>query len=164
MALVANVQMASPEQEIIPPSDSEDENYEPLPFPSDIDSDHLSEDSDQSTNPNNETDGPNSYGLQQTHIVNYSGDYEDQDDYFEGWTWNCFPGQHDSEPEYGPFLGKQQALFDTRNNEPVHFFNEMFSPSIFDEIADSTNWYATQRLNRTSEYNIYYLFINHKNI
>ena len=63
MALVANVQMASPEQEVIPPSDSEDENYEPLPFPSDIDSDHLSKDSDQSTNPNDETDGPNSYRL-----------------------------------------------------------------------------------------------------
>ena len=63
MALVANVQMASPEQEVIPPSDSEDENYEPLPFPSDIDSDDLSEDSET----DDETDGPNSYGLQQTH-------------------------------------------------------------------------------------------------
>ena len=157
--------MDSPEQYVIPPSDSEEEysdgnigNYEPPPFPLDIDSEDLSENSNGNTNENDQSDGQNSYRLEQTQIVNFAGDYQHEDDYFEGWTWDCFPGQEDSGPEYVPFLGKHQPLFDTRQNEPFHFFNEMFSPSIFDEIADSTNWYAAQRLNRTSEYNIYYLF------
>ena len=167
MAFVASVQMDSPEEEVIPSSHSEEEfgdsnenigYYEPPPFPSDIDSD-LSEDSNDTTNENDDIDGQNSYGLQETLIVNYSGDYQNEDDYFEGWTWNCFPGPEDSEPEIGPFLGKQQPLFDSRHNEPFHFFKEMFSLNLFDEIALSTNRYAAQRLNRTSEYNIFYLFL-----
>ena len=141
--------MDSPELHIIPPSYLEEEysnsniaNYEPPPFPSDIDSEDLSENSNENTNENDQSDSPNLYRLEQTPIVNYPGDYQDKNDYFEGWTWDCFPGQEDSGPEYGPFLGKQQPVFDTRQNEPFHFFNEMFSPSIFDEIADSTNQYA----------------------
>ena len=167
MAFLASVQMDSPEEEVILPSDSEQEfsdsnanigYYEPPPFPSDIDSD-LSEDSNDITNENDDIHGPNSYGLQETPIVNYSSDYQNEDDYFEGWTWNCFPGQEESEPEIGPFLGKQQPLFDSRCNEPFHFFNKMFSPNLFDEIASSTNRYAARRLKRTSEYNIFYLFL-----
>ena len=154
--------------DIIPPSDSKEEfsdsntnigYYEPPPFPLDIDSEDLSEDSNDTTNENDDIDGPNSYGLQQTPIVNYSSDYQNEDDYFEGWTWNCFPGQEDSKPAIGPFLGKEQPLFDFTRKEPFHFFNKMFSLNLFDEIASSTNRYAARRLNRTSEYNIYYLFI-----
>ena len=44
---------------------------------------------------------PNSYGLPETPIFNYSGD-----------VWTRFPNEDDSEPEYGPFLGKQQILID----------------------------------------------------
>ena len=93
--------------------------------------------------------------------MNYSGDYEDQNDYFDGWKWNCFPGQEDLEPEHGPSLGKQQPLFDYRHNEPFHFFYEMFSLTLFDEIVHLINQYVAQRLNRTSEYNIFQLFVIH---
>ena len=150
MALGATTKMAGLEQEVIPPSDSEEEyishnsnnnidNYDPPPFPSDNDSEGVSDDSNEAANEHDETDGPNLYGLSQTPIVNYSGDYEDQDNYFDGWIWNCFPGQEDSGPEYGPFLGKQQPLFDMRQNGPFHFFNKMFSPTLFNKIAESTN-------------------------
>ena len=112
LAFIASVQIDSPEEEVIPPSDSEEElssgysntnigNYEPPPFPSGIDSKDFSEDSNETTNENDEIDSPNSYRLEETPIVNYSGDYQNEDDYFEGWTWNCYPGQEDSEPEYG---------------------------------------------------------------
>ena len=169
VALRAILQMDSPEEEVIPPSDSEEEliiesshtnieNYEPPPFPSDSESEDGSEDSTNITNENAESDGPNEYGLEETPIVNYSGDYQDEDDYFHGWTWNCFPGQVDSGPDSGPFLGKQQLLFDSRDNQPHHFFNEMFSPNTFHEIADSTNLYAARRLDR-SEYKIYSSFL-----
>ena len=92
MAFLASVQMDLPEEEVIPPSESEEEfsdpnpnigYYEPPPFPSDIDSD-LSEDSNDITNQNNDIHGPDSYSLQETPIVNYSGDYQNEDDYFEG--------------------------------------------------------------------------------
>ena len=117
MALGATTKMAGLEQEVIPPSDSEEEeyisensnnnidNYDPPPFPSDNDSEGISNDSNEAANEHDKTDGPNSYRLSQTPIVNYSGDYEDQDDYFDGWIWNRFPGQEDSGPEYRLFLG-----------------------------------------------------------
>ena len=154
MALGATRKMAGHEQEVIPPSDSEEkeymsqnsnnniDNYDPPPFPSDNDSEGVSDNSNEAANEDDETDRPNSYRLSQTPIVNYSCDYEDQDDYFDGWIWNCFPGQEDSGPEYGLFSGKQQPLFDQRQNEPFHFFNEMFLPTLFNEIVDSTNRYA----------------------
>ena len=44
-------------------------------------------------------------------FFNYSGDYKDQDDYSDGWQWNCFPNQVHCGPDYGPFLGKQEILF-----------------------------------------------------
>ena len=152
------------DEEIIPPSDSGDsdyentaeENYAPLSNPSDFGSE-----SEQGSDNNEELladplganrDGPNPYGLPEKPITNYDGDYEDQDDYFDGWKWNCFANDEDSGPDIGPFLGKQQILFDYRQNEPFHFFNQMFSPEMFDSIADSTNRYASQKLNRPSEY------------
>ena len=161
--------MDSPDEEVIPPSDSDEElineysdsnirNYEPLPFPSDSESEDFSDNSSNISNENAESDGPNEYGLEETPIVNYSHDYQHEDDYFDGWTWNCFPGQVDSEPESGPFLGKQQILFDTRNNKPLDFFKEMFSPDTFDEIAQSTNRYAERKLDR-GEYKIYCSFL-----
>ena len=166
MALGVTRKMAGHEHEVIPPSDSEEyvipnlnnniHNYDPPSSPSDNNSEGISDDSNLATNEHDETDGPNSYGLPETPIVNYFGDYEDQDDYFDGWIWNCFPGQEDSEPECGPFLGKEQLLFDIRRNELFHFFNELFLPTMFNEIADSTNRYTAQRLNRTSEYIYYY--------
>ena len=129
--------------------------------PCNIDSEDVSEDNNDTGNKYDEIDGPNLYGLPQTPIFNYSGNYEDQDDYFDGWKWNCFPGQEDSEPEHGHFLGKHQPQFDYRWNEPFHFFNKMFSLTLFDEITHSTNQYWAQRLNRTSEHNIFQLFIIH---
>ena len=45
----------------------------------------------------------------------------------------------------GPFIGKQQLLLDPQENEP-DYFNKMFSPSMFDTIAESTNRYAAQKL------------------
>ena len=71
VAFLASVQMDSPGEEVIPPSESEEEfsdsnlnigYYEPPPFPSDIDSD-LSEDSNDITNENDDIHGPNSYNL-----------------------------------------------------------------------------------------------------
>ena len=109
--------MDSPEEDVIAPLDSEEEliseysdtnigNYEPPPFPSDSELEDLSDNSSNIMNENPESDGPNQYGLEETPIVNYSGDYQNEDDYFDGWTWNCFPGQVDSKPKSGPFLGK----------------------------------------------------------
>ena len=165
MAFNASGKMATEsDEEIIPASDSDDsdyentaeENYDPLSNPSDIGSE-----SEQGSDNNEDIlanpvgvncDGPNPYGLPEKRIINYDGDYEDQDDYFDGWKWNCFTNDEDSGPDIGPFLGKQQILFDYRQNEPFHFFNQMFSPEMFDSIADSTNRYASQKVNRQSKY------------
>ena len=46
----------------------------------------------------------------------------------------------------GPFLGKQQLLLNPQEKEPEYFFNKMFSPSMFDSIAESMNKYAVQKL------------------
>ena len=164
MALRATSNMADDEDEVIPPSDSSEEenyisensnnnigDYDPPSFPSDIDSEEVSDDNSENVRGDHGNDGPNPYRLSQTPIVNYSGDYQDEEDYFDGWKWNCFLGEEDCQPEVGPFLGKQQLLFDYRCNQPFHFFNEIFSPTLFDEIADSTNCYATQRVNRTGK-------------
>ena len=67
----------------------------------------------------------------------------------DGWYWAYLPNEEDTGPEYGPFLGKQQLLLDPRIKDPEYFFHEMFSPSMFDTIAESTNRYATQRIQRT---------------
>ena len=115
MALRATSNMADDEDEVIPPSDSsEDENYisetsnnnigdyDPPPFPSDIDSEEVRDDNSE----NVRGDPGNPYGLLQTAIVNYSGDYQHEDDYFDGWKWDCFLDEEDCQPEVGPFLGK----------------------------------------------------------
>ena len=167
MALRAKVSMAT-HSEVIPPSNSEEsvnsedsynnEDFDPPPIPSDIESeDDFSDITPVPLNRVNEE--PNSYGLDETPIFNYAGDLEDQDDFFSGWKWTCFGNDEDSGPEYGPFLGKQQILFDNRDSDPVLFFNHMFSPEMFETIGESTNHYANQRPNRRGEYNfsIYYL-------
>ena len=163
VALRAIVAMAM-QGELIPPSDSEEsvnsensyiiEDFDPPPVPSDIESESDNDSSDITTNINANSEEPNSYRLEETPIFNYSGDTQDEDDFFSGWKWTCFGTDQDSEPEYGPFLGKQQILFDYRNSDPVLFFKHMFSTAMFDTIAESTNRYANQRLNRTGEYNI----------
>ena len=147
------------DEEIIPASDSdtaEEENYDQPSNPSDTGSEsEVSGDNNEENlaDPVGENcDEQNSYRLPEKPIINYDGDYEDQDDYFDGWEWICFTNNEDSGPDVGPFLGKQQILFDYWQNEPFHFFNQMFSPDMFDSIADSTNRYALQKLNRTSEY------------
>ena len=168
MALKAKVSMAT-QAEIIPPSDSEEsvnsensdnniEHFDPPPIPSDIESESENDSSDIA-NVNGVSEEPNSYGLQETPIFNYVGDSEDQDDFFSGWKWTCFGTDEDSGPECGPFLGKQQILFDNRNSDPVLFFKHMFSAAMFDTIAQSTNRYANQRLNRRGEYNISIYYI-----
>ena len=177
MASNATGKMATEsDEEIIPASDSADsdyentaeENYDPLSNPSDFGSE-----SEQGSDNNEDIlanpvgvncDGPNSYGLPEKPIINYDRDCEDQDDYFDGWKWTCFANDEDSGPDLGPFLGKQQILFDYRQNEPFHFFNQMFSPEMFDSIAASTNRYASQKVNRTSEYKfLSFTFILDKN-
>ena len=61
-------------------------------------------------NPN--SDEPNSYGLQETPIYNYSGDAEIEQDFHDGWYWAYLPNKEDTGSEYGPFLEKQQLLLD----------------------------------------------------
>ena len=56
------------------------------------------------TNPN--SDEPNSYGLQDTPIYNYSSDAEIKQDFYDGWYWAYLPNKEDTGLEYGPFLGK----------------------------------------------------------
>ena len=96
------------------------------------------------TNPN--SDEPNLYGLQETPIYNYSSDAEIEQDFHDGWYWAYLPNEEDTGPEYGPFLGKQQLLCDLHIKEPEYFFNEMFSPAMFETIAESTKRYATQKI------------------
>ena len=156
------------QSEIIPPSNSDEsvnlensynnEDFDPLPIPSDIESESEN-DSTDIINLNGVSEEPNSYGLEETPIFNYAGDLEDQDDFFSGWKWTCFRTDEDSGPEYGPFLGKQQILFDNQNSDPVLFFKHMFSVAMFDTIAESTNRYANQRLNRMGEYNFYIYYL-----
>ena len=112
------------------------------PFSSDSETEDVEE---NQNNPN--ADEPNSYGLQETPIYNYSGDHENED-FQDGWYWVFLPNEQDTGLEYGPFLGKQQLLLDPRIKYPEYFFNEMFSRSMFDNIAKSTNQYATQRIQR----------------
>ena len=98
-------------------------------------------------NENNENSNePNSYGLQETPIYNYSSETEIKDDFCNVWYWTCLPNEEDIGPEYEPFIGKQQLLLDLYIKEPDYFFNEIFSPSMFNMIAKSTKRYATQKL------------------
>ena len=103
------------------------------PFSSDSETEDCEE---NENNPN--ADEPNSYGLPETPIYNYSGDHENEQDFQDGWYWAFLPNEEDTGPEYGPFLGKQQLLLDPHIKDPEYFFNEMFSPSMFDNIAKST--------------------------
>ena len=75
-------------------------------------------------NPN--ANEPNSYGLQETPIYNYSDDHENEEDFQDGWYWAYLPNEEDTGPEYGPFLGKQQLLLDPHIKDPEYFFHEMF--------------------------------------
>ena len=153
--MAANVEM----DEYVYPSNSDDSDFERTitsspdvaseifdppptqPFSSDSETENLEE---NENNPN--ADEPNSYGLPETPIYNYSGDHENEEDFQDGWYWAYLPNEQDTGPEYGPFLGKQQLLLDPRRNDPEYFFNEMFSPYMFDAIAESTNRYATRRI------------------
>ena len=95
--------------------------------------------------------------IQQTPIYNFRHDGEDLEDFQDGWYWAYLPNEQDTEPEIGPFTGKQQLLLDLHEQEPEFFFNKMFSPSMFDTIAESTNRYAAQKLQQRGKF--YYLFI-----
>ena len=61
------------------------------------------------------SDEPNSYGLQETPIYNYSSDTEIEEDFHDGWYWAYLPNEEDTIPEHGPFLGKLllESLFST---------------------------------------------------
>ena len=91
-------------------------------------------------------DEPNSYGLQETPIYNYFGDVKDEEDFQDSWYCSYLSNEQDTGPEMGPFLGKQQLLLNPQEKEPEYFFNKMFSPSMFDTIAESMNKYAVQKL------------------
>ena len=52
----------------------------PVPFSSDSETEIVEE---NENNPN--TNEPNSYGLQETPIYNYSGDHENEEDFQNGW-------------------------------------------------------------------------------
>ena len=70
------------------------------------------------------------------------------EDFQDGWYWAYLPNEEETGPEYRPFIGKQQLLLDPCIKDPEYFFHEMFSPTMFDAIAESTNRYATQRIQR----------------
>ena len=110
----------------------------PVPFSSDSETEIVEE---NENNPN--ANEPNSYGLQETPMYNYSGDHENEEDFQDGWYWAYLPNEEDTGPEYGPFIGKQQLLLDPRIKDPEYFFHKMFSPTMFDAIAESTNRYVS---------------------
>ena len=157
-----------PRDEYVYPSNSDDSDFEdsfrtirddtsevfdpPPAVPSDLESE--TESIVPNENDENE-DEPNTYGLQQTPIYNFRHDGEDLEDFQDGWYWAYLPNEQDTEPEIGPFTGKQQLLLDPREQEPEFFFNEMFSPSMFDTIAEATNRYAAQKLQQRGKF--YYL-------
>ena len=109
-------------------------------------------------NPN--SDEPNSYGLQETPIYNYSSDAEIQQDFHNGWYWAYLSNGEDTGPEYGPFLGKQQLLLDLCIKEPEYFFNEMFSPSMYETIASPMNKYVTQKIQRRGRFFIFIFILS----
>ena len=45
---------------------------------------------------------------------------------------------------------------DPCEQEPEYFFNEIFSPSMFDTIAESTNRYAAQKLQQRGRFYYFY--------
>ena len=55
------------------------------------------------------------------------------------------------------FLGKQQLLCDPRIKELEYFFNEMFSLAMFETIAESTNRYATQKIQLRGRFFVFIL-------
>ena len=154
MVMVANLER----DEFVYPSNSDDSDFEgtvrsspdvtseifdpppPQPFSSDSETEIVEE---TESNPN--SDEPNSYGLQETPIYNYSGDHEIEEDFQDGFYWAYLPNKEDTGPEYRPFLGKQQLLLDPYIKDPEYFFHKMFSPSMLDAIAKSTNQYAIHK-------------------
>ena len=131
------------------PDDTSEVFDAPPAVPSDVESET------ESVVPNKSdenVDEPNSYRLQQTPIYNICHDAKDEEDFQDGWYWAYLPNEQDTEPEIGPFTRKRQLLLDPCKQEPEYFFNEMFSPSMFDTIVESTNRYAAQKLQQRGRF------------
>ena len=128
----------------------------PSPPPSDLESEAESVNLNENDENGNE---PNSYGLQETPIYNYSGDAENEENFHDGSYWAYLPNEEDTGPEIGPFPGKRQLLLDPHEKKLEYFFNEMFSLSMFDTIAESTNRYTTQKLQNRGMLFYYFFYV-----
>ena len=90
----------------------------------------------------NNTDFTNEFGLEETPIQNFSNDWENEEDYANGWEWiiGTDPG-----PDVGPFMESWQLLMDPQQKWPEHFLNQLFEDDMWSCIADKMNRYAHQQ-------------------
>ena len=77
-------------------------------------------------------------------MVNYPNDTEVEEDYEIGWEWfKVDPG-----PYIAPYTGFRQCLLDPTKNRPEDFFNALFDSSMYTIMAEETNKYAQQKIQR----------------
>lgn len=101
-------------------------------------------------------DPSNPYALRETDMQNYENDTEHEDDFGNGWHWTF---ESDRGCSYGPFLGRNILLLDPRKREGTDIFDYLFTPDMWRLLTNSTNAYAAKRLQQTGKFELY-LFIS----
>ena len=80
----------------------------------------------------------------QIHIRNYARDVEHEDDFGNGWNWD----EKDPGSSCGPYIGQSGLFIEPANRTPEGFFNLLFDKSMWTLIAQQTNIYARQRIQK----------------
>ena len=77
-------------------------------------------------------------------LENYRRDLENEFDFSNNWMWT----EEDPGASYGPFNGNPGLNIQTDSNDPIDFFWLFFEDSMFTRIANETNNYARQRIQK----------------
>ena len=143
-----------PEQEAtdqnpIPPDDIHD--YDPPPFPDEMFS-----------NADSESDTPDYY-LESSEedeppipeirvpLKNHSRDIEHPEDFTHNWLWL----EEDTGASYSQFTGTPGLNIRPSQPDPLGYFHLFFEPAMYTRLADQTNQYARQRIQKKTGYSIF---------
>ena len=156
--------ISPPESPVLPQFDEGDEVPSPLPSPPM--SSGSSDDEDFPFEDDDIEDGNDYFGIPlnppaSRPMVNFPGDVDHEDDFELGWQWI----ERDTGPMLAPYSGFRQCLLDPFKNKPEDFFNSLFEPSMYTQIAEETNRYASQRIqNQEGKAPLFFLYSEIKNI
>ena len=92
-------------------------------------------------------------------MVNFANDIENEEDYELGWEWH----EQDPGPMVTPYSGFCQCLLDPTKNQPEDFFDALFSTQMYTVMAEETNNYAQQKIQRGKFSKIFFYYLSIKN-